>query len=280
MDKRIILFGAGIQGRKLLGIYGHDKVAFFCDNNRAGEVESGVEIISFEELTRIHENYRVIVASGYYPAARDIGEQLDEQGICWEASAVLNNCMHVIKEGKSLEFIMDESLAGWIRHRLCDGTVPMINDAFEMYPSDDNLDFYIYGGDYASEADECRRLLGLDHIISYSTTAVLKENVVAIPDYKFYLSGYYETSEFGDCDEVFEHIRNDSIKPWVDSRAFWGGNIMNSTARYNLMVLSEQNPDKICVARFYHSQAGFDYGRENLLKLREFMRFKYLSIIV
>lgn len=81
-DKQIILFGAGVFGGKALEYFGADRVAFFVDNNPdlAGKQVHGKEIVSFDTLKEIHENYRVVIAVD----ARKVPvlvRQLEENGI-------------------------------------------------------------------------------------------------------------------------------------------------------------------------------------------------------
>lgn len=81
-SKRIILFGAGVFGRKALEYFGVDRVAYFVDNNPKliGKHIEGIEIISFNALQKIHERYQIVISvdAGRVP---ELALQLDESGI-------------------------------------------------------------------------------------------------------------------------------------------------------------------------------------------------------
>lgn len=61
-DNKIILFGAGNNGKKLLEKI-RENVAYFVDNDaeKAGKQIDGVEIISYKTLLEIYEDYMVVV---------------------------------------------------------------------------------------------------------------------------------------------------------------------------------------------------------------------------
>ena len=60
--KKIILFGAGIYGRRALSFFSADKVHCFVDNYKAGQEFWGKPIISFEELKKIKDDYDVVLS--------------------------------------------------------------------------------------------------------------------------------------------------------------------------------------------------------------------------
>lgn len=78
MDKKIILFGAGKRGLRALEKYGANKIAFFCDNsiNLQGEYISGKKVISFEELCKCHQDYKVVVTVFKDKYLKEIVKQL------------------------------------------------------------------------------------------------------------------------------------------------------------------------------------------------------------
>ena len=81
MNKKYILFGAGRYGQELLQWFGHDAVAFFCDNgNRIDSVE-GVEVISYEKLKEIQADYHVVLAVARKEWLIEIESQLKTDGI-------------------------------------------------------------------------------------------------------------------------------------------------------------------------------------------------------
>lgn len=80
-EDRLILYGAGRNGRLALDRYGQECVAFFCDNDpkKAGSRIEGVAVISFEEMLKMHDDGYVIMIT---PAVRSyLIEQLEQAGI-------------------------------------------------------------------------------------------------------------------------------------------------------------------------------------------------------
>ena len=73
-DKQIILFGAGVFGQAALACFGHEEVFCFADNYKHGQQIGGKQIISFEELLKIHKNYDVIITANCV-VSRDLIEQ-------------------------------------------------------------------------------------------------------------------------------------------------------------------------------------------------------------
>lgn len=57
--KKIILFGAGLNGKKALEKYGKEKVAYFCDNNinLINTYIDGVLVISYRKLVSLLKTY-------------------------------------------------------------------------------------------------------------------------------------------------------------------------------------------------------------------------------
>lgn len=79
--KKYIIFGTGHDGRELLNHIDADEIAFFADNNTdvVGNRVNGIEIISFERLKSIAENYCVILAVSSFRAA--VKNQFEREGI-------------------------------------------------------------------------------------------------------------------------------------------------------------------------------------------------------
>lgn len=78
---RLILFGAGRNGRMALKKYGRKQVAFFCDNDAkkvGGEID-GVPVVAFESMLKMHENGYVIMVTPISHAYQC--EQLAKAGI-------------------------------------------------------------------------------------------------------------------------------------------------------------------------------------------------------
>lgn len=63
MTKKYVLCGCNFGGREFLSVIGREKVAYFCDDNYAGQWLDGVEIISTADLAKIYGAYEVIVTN-------------------------------------------------------------------------------------------------------------------------------------------------------------------------------------------------------------------------
>ena len=65
LTKKLIIFGAGTNGRRLLEYVGKDKVAYFCDNRKTKipgrGYTCGVKIISYSEMIKIYKDYNIVV---------------------------------------------------------------------------------------------------------------------------------------------------------------------------------------------------------------------------
>lgn len=82
MDKKVILFGAGVYGRKALEHFGKEAVHCFVDNNPElhGTEIDGLPVLSFDEMKDICQDYQVVVAvsARFAPV---LAKQLEEAGI-------------------------------------------------------------------------------------------------------------------------------------------------------------------------------------------------------
>lgn len=78
-DKKVILFGAGNNGKKLLEKI-REKVAFFVDSDtgKTGKQINGVKVISYETLLEIYRDYQIVVTP---KDRREIENLLLEDGI-------------------------------------------------------------------------------------------------------------------------------------------------------------------------------------------------------
>lgn len=81
-EKKIILFGAGVYGKKALEYFGRDRVAYFADNNAelAGTQVEGVPVITFGQLQEIYKEYQIVISV----SARTtpiLAKQLESAGI-------------------------------------------------------------------------------------------------------------------------------------------------------------------------------------------------------
>ena len=82
---KYIIFGAGRCGGEALSYYGAKNVAFFCDNYKSGNQFNEIEIINFEKMLGIHQNYRIVVAAIRADVRLALQKQLDEHGIKYES---------------------------------------------------------------------------------------------------------------------------------------------------------------------------------------------------
>lgn len=80
-NKKYILFGAGRAGKSALNFLGKEKVAYFCDNRKAGQVIEEREIISFEQLRKIHQDYVVVITATVGKHIVEVVLQLERNGI-------------------------------------------------------------------------------------------------------------------------------------------------------------------------------------------------------
>ena len=78
--KKIILFGAGDNGKKAIDFWGNDRVAYFVDNNKEkiGKIYCGKPVISVNELSEIWNDYNLLITANCYG---EIAEQLKAMGI-------------------------------------------------------------------------------------------------------------------------------------------------------------------------------------------------------
>lgn len=80
--KKIILFGAGVYGRKALEYFGKEKVACFVDNNPAnvGKEIDGIPVESFQHLVENAGASQVVISVSARLAV-ELANQLEEAGI-------------------------------------------------------------------------------------------------------------------------------------------------------------------------------------------------------
>lgn len=95
---KLIIFGAGSIGKRAYIYFGRNIVEYFIDNNKAGTVYNGKEVISFERLIEINDikKYIIVVASEHY--RDDMVSQLQKHNInnyfcfCETDIARMQNC--------------------------------------------------------------------------------------------------------------------------------------------------------------------------------------------
>lgn len=88
--KKYIIFGAGRYGEEALLYYGIANVAYFCDNMKYGQIIKGVEVISFEKLSKIWQGYEVVLAVWTAGSRAAMEKQLQEQGIAYTVFTTLD----------------------------------------------------------------------------------------------------------------------------------------------------------------------------------------------
>lgn len=79
-DRRYIIFGAGVYGRKAFEEYGEERVAGFMDNSpqKQGTFLYGKPVMRVEDVLPQKENYHIVIASLYVASME---KQLKELGI-------------------------------------------------------------------------------------------------------------------------------------------------------------------------------------------------------
>ena len=102
---KIILFGSGKIGQKVLEKLGEDYVYCFCDNNTslAGAERYHKRIISFQELKEIYSGYIVIISADENNT-EDIARQLENEGI-YDYLSYSDIEKNLIKNNEISEFI-------------------------------------------------------------------------------------------------------------------------------------------------------------------------------
>lgn len=78
--KKIVIFGAGMYGRKAFEQYGEERIAGFVDNSqqKQGTVLCGKRVMRVEDILAEKENYHIVVAS---LCASSMVQQLERLGI-------------------------------------------------------------------------------------------------------------------------------------------------------------------------------------------------------
>ena len=137
-DRQIILFGAGDYGKKALAYIGNEKIAFFVDNNAdaVGKKVEDKEIISFEKLEQIFQDYQIVISVDARKASA-IANQLENAGIK-EYTTYLEMANHLKKPSENSGVVWLEACAkaaGWIEKNSVPGG-GIINNSHlkESYP--------------------------------------------------------------------------------------------------------------------------------------------------
>jgi len=79
-EKKIILFGASTVGILALQYFGTSRIHCFADNYKAGQFFCKKNVISFEEMKNIHEDYNIVVSVTSF-FIEEIEKQFNDAGI-------------------------------------------------------------------------------------------------------------------------------------------------------------------------------------------------------
>ena len=278
MNKKAIIFGTGQAGvERCAEIEAKGKeVEFYVDNFRTGEL-NGKMILSFAELLDIYDRdiYDIYIATKSFWNRMDIAEQLDTVGIVYNNNdAVIPCCIHVYTERDGIEYYYDKNYG--IYQRAIDGTIPMIKEtltAFNELFEGKELDFYVFTGDSALEAERIRRYLRIKKIFAYATEFSVMDTVIPIPDYKFYI-GERLGAPTRNIDFNFQSFIDAGKEKWLINKIYYSGNIINNESRRMLMYLSEKYSDILNMRSFRWERGGFVWG--GMVSMGDFMKYKYL----
>lgn len=157
-------------------------------------------------------------------------------------------------------------------------TINLIKTMFNTYHSDfwgKKLDFWIYTGDRADEANHIRRILRLDYIYAYSTTDKLENKVIPIPDFIF-----ESWKEIGI--ESYEETRNKCIlsgkEQYKFSKCFWIGTKKLHKTRELLIELSKQYPEYLeaVSSEWLTLEVGKRQIASKFISIYDHAKYKYL----
>lgn len=273
--QKIILFGAGGEGRRLLHQLGDEKVYAFCDNYKAGETIEGKDVIDLNVLKElsISKNYKVIICVLSPYIACEIAEQLEDTGIEYE----------LCEKGKGQ--------SDWDLMHIIDGDIVYASDTdcsqnrknawyklykqmLEKYKKDfmnKSIDFWIHLGDTPEKAYWAVKLgiLKTSTIFSFCTTNELKDIVIPVPDYMYYAlpNGFDLPMKY---DESIEEYKRYSKLPWISKKAFWTGNLDNHDSRVKLYQLGREYPEDLEIVPYSWN------GKTKWISMTELYQYKYL----
>ena len=82
MDKKVVLFGAGVFGAKALDYLGEEKVYCYVDNNPElkDKIVNGKIVKSFDDMNELAKTYQIVIAVDAHKAGI-LAEQLENAGI-------------------------------------------------------------------------------------------------------------------------------------------------------------------------------------------------------
>lgn len=135
LKKKVVVFGAGQNGEKILFRLGASNIAFFCDNFKAGTEFHGKSVVDFSELRdrNQRDTYDVVLSVNN----NSIRAQLDDGGICWWESTGMKN--NFFQQKEIYEMLDMELLDYWLTVDNYDGEAVRNDNWFrESYLSDKN----------------------------------------------------------------------------------------------------------------------------------------------
>lgn len=103
--KKYIIFGAGRYGEEALLYYGIKNVVYFCDNKKCGSVIKGIEVINFDKLVKIHNDYEVVLAVSMAVYKMEMQKQLEENNIEYQTFETLESKLAEDNFSGEYEFI-------------------------------------------------------------------------------------------------------------------------------------------------------------------------------
>lgn len=259
MKKKLILVGAGETGKEALLKYGSDKVAYFCDNNRAeGDKFCGVPLIDLDRLGKIHQLYDVVITITKWQLLVDVRLQLERASIpykmygknysiCKPSMYRMSETLHIYSGGVADGIRADYcwSSAWYYFEYKANIMMHIIETAINKYSQEfkgRKIDFYLCLEDSPFVADMMRREMGIARIFSFSTVDLLSDRVIAFPDYRSFISD--EQYPFGETPQKCKAASN---KPWSDRRAVWRGSRIKNHARHILYLLAHRHPECLAV---------------------------------
>lgn len=105
LNRKVIIFGAGKNGARVMKQLGESNVCFFCDNFKAGEIFNQKRVIDFSELKSISQksDYSIILSTD----VKAMREQLEQAKFqYWEYVGRVNNFFN----NEDVKSALDEEL--------------------------------------------------------------------------------------------------------------------------------------------------------------------------
>ena len=187
--KKLILFGAGNNGKSAIEFWGEDKVEYFVDNNRqrVGEFFCGKKIISTDELSKIWQDYTVMITVNAYG---EIAEQLKGMGITKYSKFMIPNVGRIVSYLKNIDWDMYSKIVLYGEDEYAQALLKKIPDSIKDRIKSVSYDAIETEADY----DAVLILSPLYHIADENyLQKVLNKNTVILNPYK--MDTYYSKNE-------------------------------------------------------------------------------------